>query len=385
MAGMEFMITNVLAERYASRSMRDIWSRESKIRMEREFWISVMKIQSRLGMKISDDTIRKYESVVKSIDIESIDRRERSLRHDVKARIEEFNSLAGLELIHLGMTSRDLTENVEMVQIKESLSLIRSEVLGILNLLSDRMEEFSDLVMVGRSHNVTAQLTTFGKRLATVAEELLFALEHLDSLISRLPLRGIRGPVGTGQDLIDLLGDKSEELEREVAKSLGFNRVLHSTGQIYPRSIDFEVISTLVQLAAAPSNLATLIRLMSGHGLITEGFKDGQVGSSAMPHKMNARSSERINGLAVVLKGHLSMVSEISGDQWNEGDVSCSVVRRVALPDAFFTLDGILQTLATILNEMKLFEEAIAREVEAELPFTSTTHLLMEAVKRGLG
>ncbi|MGA1706731.1 MAG: adenylosuccinate lyase, partial [Candidatus Nanopelagicaceae bacterium] len=152
------MIINVLAERYASRAMRDIWSRESKIRMEREFWISVMKIQSRLGMKISDDTIRKYESVVKSIDIDAIDRRERSLRHDVKARIEEFNSLAGLELIHLGMTSRDLTENIEMAQIKESLTLIRSEVIGVLNLLSNQMKEFSDLVMVGRSHNVPAQL-----------------------------------------------------------------------------------------------------------------------------------------------------------------------------------------------------------------------------------
>lgn len=379
------VISNVLAERYASQGMREIWSRESKIRREREFWISVMKVQSRLGMKITQDEIKKYEIVADEIYLESIDARERSLRHDVKARIEEFNSLANLQLIHLGMTSRDLTENVEMVQIRESLLLTRSEVVGVLNLLSDRMEEYSDLVMVGRSHNVPAQLTTFGKRLATLAEELLFALDHLDSLISRLPFRGIRGPVGTGQDLIDLLGEKSDQLEIEVAKLLGFERSLSSTGQIYPRSIDFEVISTLAQLAAAPSNFAILIRLMSGLGLVTEGFKDGQVGSSAMPHKVNARSAERINGLSVVLKGHLSMISEILGDQWNEGDVSCSVVRRVALPDAFFTLDGIFQTTATILSEMKPFENAIAREVEAELPFTSTTHLLMEAVKRGLG
>ena len=379
------VISNVLAERYASKEMCKIWSRESKIRMERQFWIAVMKSQSRLGLGITIDQIEKYEEVMEEIDLDSIDARERTLRHDVKARIEEFNALANLQLIHLGMTSRDLTENVEMVQVKESLSLIRSQVVGILNLLSDRMDEYSDLVMVGRSHNVPAQLTTFGKRLANIAEELLFALERLDSLIERLPLRGMRGPVGTGQDLADLLGDKADVLEEEIATLLGFNRILSSTGQIYPRSIDFEVISTLVQLAAAPSNLAILIRLMSGLGLISEGFKEGQVGSSAMPHKVNARSSERINGLAVVLKGYLSMTSEISGDQWNEGDVSCSVVRRVALPDAFFTLDGIFQTMATILNEMKPFTKAIAREVESELPFTSTTHLLMEAVKRGVG
>jgi adenylosuccinate lyase len=391
MAGMElvmertFAIGNVLAERYGSSKMRQIWSQEEKIRLERNLWIAVMKSQAKHGMQISPTDIGRYEAAVDQIDLDSIDRRERELRHDVKARIEEFNSLTGLQLIHLGMTSRDVTENVELVQVRDSLLLIRLEVAGILNLLADRMNEYSDLVLVGRSHNVPAQLTTFGKRLATIATELLFALERLDILISRLPLRGLRGPVGTGQDLQDLVGNAAKSVEMEIADLLGFDRLLSSTGQIYPRSIDFEVISTLVQLAAAPSNFATLIRLMSGQGLISEGFKEGQVGSSAMPHKVNARSSERINGLAVVLKGHLSMVSEISGDQWNEGDVSCSVVRRVALPDAFFALDGIFQTMATIMSEMVLFRDAIAKEVERELPFTSTTRLLIEAVKRGVG
>jgi adenylosuccinate lyase len=272
-----------------------------------------------------------------------------------------------------------------MVQVRDSLRLIRAEVVGVLHILAEKMQTHIDLVIVGRSHNVPAQLTTFGKRLATIAEELLFAFERLESLLQRLPLRGVRGPVGTAQDLHDLVGDAANAIEVELAQELGFNRVLDSTGQIYPRSIDFEVISTLVQLAAAPSNFATTVRLMSGAGLMTEGFKEGQVGSSAMPHKMNARSSERINGLSVVLKGYLSMISEISGDQWNEGDVSCSVVRRVALPDAFFALDGVLQTFATVLGEMKLFSEEILREVTAVLPLVATTSLLTEAVKKGLG
>lgn len=379
------MISNVLAERYASSAMRKIWSREEKIRLERKLWISMMKAQSRHGLDISSEDISHYEEALDSIDLVSIDRRERELRHDVKARIEEFNALAGLQLIHLGMTSRDLTENVEMVQIRDSLQLIREEVVGVLQILAEKMKEHADLVIVGRSHNVPAQLTTFGKRLATIAEELLFAFERLESLLSRLPLRGIRGPVGTAQDLHDLVGEEASVIEEALAQELGFNRVLDSTGQIYPRSIDFEVISTLVQLAAAPSNFATTVRLMSGVGLMAEGFKEGQVGSSAMPHKMNARSSERINGLSVVLKGYLSMISEISGDQWNEGDVSCSVVRRVALPDAFFALDGLLQTFYAVLSEMTVFADAVNREIEAELPFTSTTRLLVEAVKKGQG
>ncbi len=379
-------IKNVLAERYASDHMTEIWSRETKIRLERQLWIAVMKAQSKHGVQIHPEEIVKYEEVLKVIDLDSIDRRESQSRHDVKARIEEFNALAGLQLIHLGMTSRDLTENVELLQIKNALILIRTQCASILQMLAEKMEKYQDLVIVGRSHNVPAQLTTLGKRFASFAEELLFAYERLESLIERLPLRGLRGPVGTSQDLVDLAGiDGAEAIEQEITTSLGFSRTLDSMGQIYPRSIDFEVISTLVQLSSAPSSFATTLRLMSGAGLASEGFKEGQVGSSAMPHKMNARSSERINGLTVVLKGYLSMISEITGDQWNEGDVSCSVVRRVALPDAFFTLDGINQTFATILSEMQVFKEQINSEVHKNLPFVSTTSLLMEAVKKGLG
>ena len=167
---------------------------------------------------------------------------------------------------------------------------------------------YADQPIAGRSHNVAAQITTLGKRFATAADEQLIAYRRICELIDRYPLRGIKGPVGTGQDMLDLLdGDaaKLAELERLVAAHLGVSTILTSTGQIYPRSLDFDVVSALVQAAAAPSNLATSIRLMAGHELVTEGFKPGQVGSSAMPHKMNTRSCERVNGLAVVLRGHL--------------------------------------------------------------------------------
>ena len=235
---------------------------------------------------------------------------------DLKARIEEFNALAGHELIHTGLTSRDLTENVEALQIRTALDLVHDRTVALLARIGEKAAHYSDLAITGRSHNVPAQVTTLGKRFASAGEELLWSYERLNSLRDRFPMRGIKGPVGTAQDSIDLLGSSKAhfDLETEVAHHLGFANVLDSTGQIYPRSFDFDVVTTLVQLAAAPSSLAASIRLMAGSDLVTEGFKAGQVGSSAMPHKMNTRSCERINGLAVVLRGFASMVGELAGD-----------------------------------------------------------------------
>jgi adenylosuccinate lyase len=385
-------VPNVLATRYAGADLAAIWSPEHKIVLERRLWVAVLKAQRDLGVDVPVGVVEAYEDVVdlaeKGVDLDSIAARERVTRHDVKARIEEFSALAGHEHIHKGMTSRDLTENVEQLQVRQSLALLRDRAVAALARLARLATEHQTLVMAGRSHNVAAQATTLGKRFATVADELLVGLQRVEELLARYPLRGIKGPMGTSQDMLDLFdGDagKLDELERRVAEHLGFDHVLTSVGQVYPRSLDFDVVSALVQLVAAPSSLATTIRLMAGHELVTEGFVEGQVGSSAMPHKMNTRSCERINGLAVVLRGHLSMVSELAGDQWNEGDVSCSVVRRVALPDAFFTADGLFQTFLTVLDEFGAFPAVIQRELDRYLPFLATTKVLMAAVRNGVG
>jgi adenylosuccinate lyase len=378
---------SVLADRYASKAMRAIFAPEEKIIAERRLWLAVARAQNKLGHTIADSVIADYEKVLNKVDLASIDAREKITRHDVKARIEEFNALAGHEVIHAGMTSRDVTENIEALQIKNGLEIVHGKVVAVLAQLGEKAAQYSDQPIAGRSHNVPAQITTLGKRFASAAEELLFAYERLTSLQDRYPMRGIKGPVGTAQDSIDLLGSSKshQALELEIANDLGFNRVLDSTGQIYPRSFDYDVVTTLVQLAASPSSLATSIRLMAGAELVTEGFKDGQVGSSAMPHKMNTRSCERINGLSVVLRGYASMVSELAGDQWNEGDVSCSVVRRVALPDAFYAIDGLLETTLTVLNEFGAFPAVIQAELDRYLPFLATTKILMASVKAGVG
>ncbi len=382
------MTPNVLAMRYASAEIARIWSPEHKIVLERRLWIAVLRAQHDLGVETPDGVIEAYEAVVDQVDLASIAAREKVTRHDVKARIEEFCALAGAEHIHKGMTSRDLTENVEQLQVLASLQVLRDRGIATLARLGRLATEHAELVMAGRSHNVAAQATTLGKRFASVADELLVAMGRLDDLIARYPLRGIKGPVGTAQDQLDLLGGDPAllaQLEERVAAHLGFETVMTSVGQVYPRSLDYDVVTALVQLAAAPSSLATTIRLMAGNELVTEGFKPGQVGSSAMPHKMNTRSCERVNGLAVVLRGYASMVGELAGDQWNEGDVSCSVVRRVALPDAFYAADGLFETFLTVLDEFGVFPAVVQRELERYLPFLATTKVLVAAVRAGVG
>ena len=382
------MIPNVLAARYASPELVRLWSPEHKVVLERRLWVAVLRAQRDLGVDVPAAAIADYERVIEQVDLESIATRERVTRHDVKARIEEFNALAGHEHVHKGLTSRDLTENVEQLQIRLSLDHVRDRTVAILARLARRATEHAELVLAGRSHNVAAQATTLGKRFASAADELLVAYARLEELRARYPLRGVKGPVGTAQDMLDLLGGdarKLADLEARVAQHLGFAATFTSVGQVYPRSLDFDVLSALVQLAAAPSSLATTVRLMAGAELATEGFRPGQVGSSAMPHKMNSRSAERINGMAVLLRGYAGMAAELAGSQWNEGDVSDSVVRRVALPDAFFALDGLDETMLTVLDEFGAYPAVIARELDRYLPFLATTAVLMAAVRAGVG
>lgn len=376
---------SLVGERYASYEMREIWSREKKIIMERKLWIAVMKIQAEFGVEISKATISDYERVLLDINLGSIDSRELELGHDVKARIEEFNALAGHEQIHLGMTSRDLTENVELIQIKLAIELITMKARVLLLKLADKSETLADTLIVARTHNVPAQLTTLGKKFANWAEELEIAELNLENLLFRIPIRGIHGAVGTNLDLKELLGRNVEKFNEILIKELGFERVLNAPAQIYPRSIDFEVVASLFQLVASSNSMATNIRLMSGLGIASEGLPKGKTGSSAMPHKINPRLSERLNSLAAILKGHLTMIADISGTQWNEGDVSCSAVRRVALPDAFYVTDAILEIAIYLLDQIEFNDDELKREIEVHTQEVCSSSVLMLAVKQGVG
>jgi len=381
-------ITNVLAERYASKEMKNIWSGEGRIVLERELWIAVMKAQKELGLDVTEDVINDYISVKDSVNLDSIDSRERITRHDVKARIEEFCELAGHEHIHKGMTSRDLTENVEQLQIYKSLELIRIKAINALLKMSEKSLEYKDQIITARTHNVAAQPTTLGKRIAMFGQELLLGIENLDRVIETYSVRGIKGAVGTQIDQLTLFdGDvnKVNDLENSIIKHLGIKRTLNAVGQVYPRSLDYEVVSSLYTLTSGPSSFAKTLRIMAGNETASEGFAKGQVGSSAMPHKMNSRSCERVNGFHVIVNGFMNMLAGLAGDQWNEGDVSCSVVRRVALPNSFFAVDGLFETFITILNQFETYPAVIDKENRHYFPFLSTTTIMMEAVKKGAG
>ncbi len=380
-------LPDVLASRYASAELRALWSPTHRVVVERRFWLTVLEEQERAGWDVPAGALADYRAVVDRVDLASIRRREERTLHDVKARIEEFDALAGHELVHAGLTSRDLTENVEAALVRASLGHLRVRLVALLGRLAERATELADLPVSARTHLVPAQVTTMGKRFATLAEEGLLSLQRLDDLVDRLPVRGIKGAVGTQLDQAELLGGVAAAVavDRAVAERTDGGRLLDSTGQITPRSVDHDVVSTLVGVVAPAGNLALLVRLGAGLGQVSEGFGAGQVGSSAMPHKMNARSAERIGGLLVLLRGYEAMTAQLAGAQWFEGDVSCSVVRRVALPHSLFVGEAALTTAVTVCDELTVFPAPVAAELARELPFLATSRLLTAAVRAGAG
>ncbi|MBS3144125.1 adenylosuccinate lyase [Candidatus Woesearchaeota archaeon] len=380
--------TNVLSRRYATEPINVIFSEQGTIIAERDLWIAVMKAQRELGVDISAETIAKFEAAKHSIDLARILEIEKKTRHDVKARIQAFVEAAQApEQIHLGMTSRDATDNVEQMQNKRAGKFILGKYVSVLRHLVDKSEQYAPIFLTARTHHQAAQLTSLGRRMSMWAEELYTHMHSFEHFLQGYPLRGIKGPVGTQFDMLTLLGSKEkvQKLEQRVAEQLGFTTVLDAPGQVYPRSLDYALVSHLAALGSAPQNFAIGMRLMAGYELVTEGFQEGQVGSTAMPHKMNTPGSERIWSLGELLKMYGDGASRLSGAQWEEGDVSCSALRRVVLPDAFYTSDGLCETTLTVLNKMGAYPRVIQKEIEHYLSFLATTEILTMAVKAGIG
>lgn len=382
------VIPDILGDRYASTPMLRNFSPEGRIVKEREEWIAVMQAQHDLGVDIPQSHIDDYRRVKDKVDLGSIRRRELKLRHDEKAKLEEFNELAGHEDSHLALTSRDQSDNIDQMQIRSGLVIVRDRAVATLARFGRLALDNSELVYAGRTHLAQAQPTLIGKLFSDAGEELLLGLDKVEYVIESYPLRGIKGAIGTQTDLLQLFdGDakKVEALEKKVADILGFKNVMTSVGQVYPRSLDFGVVSALYELVCGPASLADTLRLMAGNEQFTEGFKKGQVGSSAMPHKMNSRTLERIEALKDVLDGHLTMAKNVAGRQRYGGDVSESATRRVFIPGSFFATDGIFQSMLTVLDEGGFYPAVINRELERYLPFLTTTRILMAAVKNGVG
>ena len=385
---MEMVNPNVLSLRYSTPEMNAIFSEEGKTVYERDLWLAVLRAQKELGLDIPQSAIDDYEKARCDVDLDLIKEIERRTRHDVKAKIEAYSIAAGgAEYVHMGMTSRDLTDNVEQLQIRKASHLVLGKYVSVLRHLLEKAEEYKGIEITARTHHQAAQPTLLGRRFAMWAEELNYHLLDFEDFTKNYPLRGIKGPVGTQFDMVNLLGsaEKAEKLEWRVAEELGFSHILASPGQVYPRSLDYKLVSHLAALAATLESFAKTLRLMAGHELVTEGFKEGQVGSSVMPHKMNTRSTERMCAFSHMLKMYADGASRIAGDQWEEGDVSCSALRRIIIPDAFYASDGLIETALTVLNEMGVYPAVIGKELDRYLPFLATTGILGIALKHGVG
>ncbi|MBI5066268.1 adenylosuccinate lyase [Candidatus Woesearchaeota archaeon] len=379
---------NILSERYTTKEINSIFSKEGKILAERNLWIAVMKAQKELGLNIPEEDIQKYEKAKENINLKLIEEIEKKTKHDVKARIEAFVKEADAgEHIHKGLTSRDLTDNVEQMQIMNASKIVFNKYVAVLNNFVQKSEDYCDIVLTARTHHKPAQCTLLGRRFSMWVEELMGHLKDFENFIDEYPLRGIKGPVGTQFDMLKLLGtkEKVDLLEKKIADQLGFKNVSSSPGQVYPRSLDLMLVSKLIGLSSSCENFAKTMRLMAGYDLVNEGFSEGQTGSSAMPHKINTKNCERICGLSSLLKMYSDGISRVSGDQWEEGDVSCSVVRRVVIPDSFYTSDGVCETTLNVLTNMGVYKNTINEEVSRYLPFLATTEILMLAIEAGIG
>jgi adenylosuccinate lyase len=379
---------NILSQRYATREINAIFSEEGKTETERDLWLAVLKAQRELGFDIPQEALDAYEEAKTEIDLGLIKEIEMRTKHDVKAKIEAYSiASGGHEFLHMGMTSRDLTDNVEQLQIRKAGRLILGKYVSVLRHLLDKADEYRHIELTARTHHQAAQPTLLGRRFAMWAEELHTHIIQFEEYLDSYPLRGIKGAVGTQFDMANLLGspEKASLLEDKVAQSLGFTETLDAPGQVYPRSLDYKLTSHLAALASACESFAKTIRLMAGYELVTEGFKEGQVGSSVMPHKMNTRSTERICAFSHLLKMYADGASRIAGDQWEEGDVSCSALRRVIIPDAYYASDGLVETTLTVLNQMGAYPAVIEEELDRYLPFLATTSILGAALSHGMG
>ena len=358
--------------------------------LERRLWIAVLRAQRDLGVAVPDGVVEAYEDVVDKVDLDSIAARERVTRHDVKARIEEFSALAGHEHIHKGMTTRDLTENVEQLQVRQSLALVRDRAVAALARLGPagrRARGAGDgrpqPQRRGAGDHARQAVRDRGRRAAGRARSGSRSCSRATRCAAS---RARWAPARTCSTCSTATPTGSPSSSSGSPRHLGFDHVLTSVGQVYPRSLDFDVVSALVQLVAAPSNLATTIRLMAGHELVTEGFAEGQVGSSrdaAQDEHPLLRAGQRPRRRAARPPRRWSASSPAtSGTRATSPD---SVVRRVALPDAFFAADGLFETFLTVLDEFGAFPAVIQRELDRYLPFLATTKVLMAAVRNGVG
>ncbi len=377
-----------LVSRYASDQMARLWSAHHRAVLWRRLWVALAEAQAELGLPISQEQLQELREHVEDVDLQRVAQYERRFRHDVMAHVHAYADQCpkARGIIHLGATSCYVTDNADLLVIREALQLVRRRLVGVLAALAQQAQRYRDLPCLAYTHFQTAQPTTVGKRLCLWAYDLLLDFEELEHRLKNLRLRGVKGTTGTQASFLQLFdGDHQKvlELERRVAAKLGFEHTYPITGQTYPRKVDMQVLDLLAQIAASAHKAATDLRLLQHHHELEEPFEREQIGSSAMAYKRNPMRAERICALARVVLSLQSSPAMTHSVQWLERTLDDSANRRVVLPEAFLATDGLLILYRNVVSGLVVYPQVIRRRLEQELPFLATERILMEAVRRG--
>jgi len=379
---------NPLTDRYAGKEMSFIWSPQHKHSTWRRLWLTLAKCEQNLGLPITDEQIKQLSEHLDDIDFDRVAALEKELRHDVMSHIRALSELCpdAAPIIHLGATSCFVTDNTELLQTKEAFAVIRGKMLKLISNLANFCDEYRALPMLGFTHFQPAQLTTLGKRFALYLQDFVLDFERLENEMANLPFRSVKGTTGTQASFLELFdGDhaKCRQLEKDVAKAMGFDKVIALSGQTYTRKVDYFTLTVLSGIAQSAAKMATDIRLLASMKEVEEPFGAKQVGSSAMAYKRNPMRSERITSLARYVMNLPGNAAATHSTQWFERTLDDSANRRIVLPEAFLATDVILSILINVTDGLQVWKKVIERHINAELPFMATENLLMEAVKHG--
>lgn len=381
--------TSPLANRYATAAMLDNFSDRRRALLWRDLWIALARAEQELGVEVTSEQVAALVAARDDIDFARVAEIEAELRHDVMAHVRHFGEVAGQDaekIIHLGATSCFVTDNAELVMIRDGLELLMDRLHTVLTQLVGFAKTHRALATLSYTHYQPAQLTTVGKRACLWAQDLALDLESLSALVQRLPFRGAKGTTGTQASYLALLDgdhDKVRALDRKLSDSMGFSTLAAATGQTYTRKVDTWVVSALADLSSSAAKMASDLRLLAHEREVDEPFGSKQVGSSAMAYKRNPMRSERVCSLARFVASLASSPLQTHANQWLERTLDDSANRRLVITEAFLATDAILNLLADVTAAMVVHPAVVAAHVRAELPFMATENVLMAGVRAG--
>lgn len=379
---------NPLVTRYSSQAMAELWGDQRKFQKWRTMWIALAEAQSEMGLRVTPEQIAELREHADTIDFDVAQTYERQVRHDVMAHVHAYGDLCpkAKEIIHWGATSAFVTDNTDLLLLREALSLVRDELVAVIDRLAHFAADHRDMATLGFTHFQPAQPTTVGKRACLWAYDLVLDLGEIEHRLEKLKARGAKGTTGTQASFLQLFdGDHAKvlELESRVARKIGFSQTFAVTGQTYSRKIDDQVLATLSGVAASAHKSATDLRLLASRKEIEEPFESDQIGSSAMAYKRNPMRCERMCGLARFVMSLPANSATTHATQWFERTLDDSANRRLVLPQAFLATDAILQLYENVASGLVVYPEVVARNLHEELPFMATENILMAATAAG--